>query len=219
MATTLEIKGKDGKKAGTHTVAEKLDAAKPKNHVLHRAVVTEEANSRQGTQCAKTRAEVKGGGKKPYKQKKTGNARQGTTRAPQYAHGSMALAVKPRDYDKKLNRKERRAAILGALNAKIESGDLTVAEAIAFSEPKTKHAAELLKSYDLTAVRRVLIILPEYDETTLKCFRNLPNVEVRTAPGGKETKTAVFSARDVLIAHKVVVAKEALAKIEEVWAK
>ncbi len=219
MATTLEIKSKDGKKVGTHSVAEALDAAKPSAHVLHRAVVTEEANSRQGTQSAKTRAEVRGGGKKPYKQKKTGNARQGTTRAPHYAHGGVALAVKPRGYDKKLNRKERRTAILGALNAKIEAGNLAVADQIVFAEPKTKLAAELLKTFELTDVRRVLVILPEYDETTLKCFRNLPNVEVRTAPGAQGTKTAVFSARDVLVAHKVIVAKDALAKIEEVWAK
>lgn len=219
MATTLEIRSKDGKKVGTHSVGEVIGAAKPSNHVLHRAVVAEEANSRQGTQSAKTRAEVRGGGKKPYKQKKTGNARQGTTRAPHYAHGSMALAVKPRGYEKKLNRKERRTAILGALNGKIESGDLLVADQITFAEPKTKLAAELLKTFELTDVRRVLVILPEYDETTLKCFRNLPNVEVRTAPGAQGTKTAVFSARDVLVAHKVIVAKDALAKIEEVWAK
>jgi len=219
MATTLEIKGKDGKKVGTHTVSETLAAVTPKDHLLHRAVVVEEANSRQGTQSAKTRAEVKGGGKKPYKQKKTGRARQGTTRAPHYAHGSMALAVKPRDYEKKMNRKERRAAILGALHEKIEAGDLTVADKIAFAEKKTKLAADMLKSFELTKVRRVLVILPEYDETTLKCFDNLPNVEVRTAPGAQGTKTAVFSARDVLVAHKVIVAKDALAKIEEVWAK
>jgi len=219
MATTIEIKSKDGKKVGTHTVSETLSSAKPKDHVLHRAVVAEEANSRQGTQSAKTRAEVKGGGKKPYKQKKTGRARQGTTRAPQFAHGGVALAVKPRDYDKKLNRKERRAAILGAINAKIEEGNLLVADQIAFAEKKTKLATELLKGFELTKVRRVLVILPEYDETTLKCFDNLPNVEVRTAPGAQGTKTAVFSARDVLVAHKVIVAKDALAKIEEVWAK
>jgi large subunit ribosomal protein L4 len=219
MATTLEIKGKDGKKVGTHTVSDALTAAKPKDHLLHRAVVVEEANSRQGTQSAKTRAEVKGGGKKPYKQKKTGRARQGTTRAPHFAHGSMALAVKPRDYEKKMNRKERRAAILGALNEKIEEGNLTVADTIAFAEKKTKLATDLLKSFELAKVRRVLVILPEYDETTLKCFDNLPNVEVRTAPGAQGTKTAVFSARDVLVAHKVIVAKDALAKIEEVWAK
>jgi large subunit ribosomal protein L4 len=176
MATTLEIKSKDGKKVGTHSVADVIGSAKPSNHVLHRAVVAEEANSRQGTQSAKTRAEVKGGGKKPYKQKKTGNARQGTTRAPQFAHGGVALAVKPRGYDKKLNRKERRIAILGALNAKIEAGNLAVADLIAFAEPKTKLAAEFMKSFELTDVRRVLVILPEYDETTLKCFRNLPNV-------------------------------------------
>ncbi|HEY3781743.1 MAG TPA: 50S ribosomal protein L4 [Fimbriimonadaceae bacterium] len=219
MATSLEIKSKDGKKIGTHEVGEAISSAKHGDAVLHRAVVAEEANSRQGTQSAKTRSEVRGGGRKPYKQKKTGNARQGSTRSPHYTHGGMALAVKPRDYDKKLNRKERRAAILSALNLKIEAGDLQVADQINFAEAKTKEATALLKSFDLAKTRRVLVILPEYSETTFKSFRNLPNVEVRTAPGAAGTKTAVFSARDVLVAHKVIVAKDALAKIEEVWSK
>lgn len=218
MATKLDVKSKDGKKAGTHELHEAIASAKPVDHVLHRTIVAEEANRRQGTQSAQTRSEVRGGGRKPYKQKKTGNARQGSTRAPHYAHGGMALAVKPRDYDKKVNKKERRAAILGALAMKIEGGDLTIADQIVFTAPKTKDAAELLKAFDLANTRRVLVILPGYDEPTLKSFRNLPNVEVRTAPGA-EGKTAVFSARDVLVAHKVLIAKDAMAKIEEVWTK
>jgi large subunit ribosomal protein L4 len=219
MATTnLEVKGKDGKSVGTHALSEVILSAKPIPHVLHRAFVSEEANSRQGTQSAKTRSEVRGGGRKPYKQKKTGNARQGSTRSPHYTHGGMALAVKPRDYDKKVNKKERRLAILGALNTKIESGDLMIADQILFTAAKTKDAAELLKTMDLGKVRRVLVILPEYDAMTFKCFRNLPNVEVRTAPAKEGAKTAVFSARDVLVAHKILIAKDALAKIEEVWA-
>jgi len=218
----IEIKSKDGKKVGTHEVSAVITGAKPSATVIHRTVVAEEANQRQGTQSAKTRSEVRGGGRKPYKQKKTGNARQGSTRAPHYAHGGMALAVKPRDYEKKVNRQERRAAILGALNEKIESGSLFVADAIQFAEAKTKDAAKMLKAFDLDQVRRVLVVLPVYDETTFKSFRNLPNVEVRTAPAGKAdegAKTVAFSARDVMVAHKVLIAKDALAKIEEVWAK
>ena len=215
---SLEVKSKEGKKVGTHNVSEAISSAKPVAHVLHRTVVAEEANKRQGTQNAKTRSEVSGGGRKPYKQKKTGNARQGSTRSPHYTHGGMALAVKPRDYDKKVNKKERRAAILGALNAKIESGDLTIADQIVFSAPKTKEAAEMLKALELNNARRILVILAEYDEAALRSFRNMPNVEVRTAPG-REGKTAVFSARDVLVAHKVLITQSALAKIEEVWAK
>lgn len=213
----IEIKNKEGKKAGQHTLSEAITSANAT--VLHRTVVAEEANKRQGTQSAKTRSEVKGGGRKPYKQKKTGNARQGSTRSPHYTHGGMALAVKPRDYEKKVNKKERRAAILGALAAKFESGDATIVDGIVFSEARTKQAIELLKNLQLADARRVLVVLPAHDEVTYKCFRNLPNVTVRTAPGTDGGKTAVFSARDLLVAHKVVLDKSALTKIEEVWAK
>ena len=258
----IEIKTKDGKKSGTYEVHAAIAGAKPLDHVLHRTIVAEEANRRQGTQSAQTRSEVRGGGKKPYKQKKTGNARQGSIRAPHYAHGAMALAVKPRQYDKKVNKKERRAAILGALNMKIESGDLAIADQIVFTVPKTRDAANLLKALELANARRLLVILPSYDEPTLKSFRNLPNVVVRTAPSNApaagdqeeptkkaktkdadqakskktkakaektststlkhsntQAKAAVFSARDILVAHKVLIAKDALQKIEEVWAK
>src|SRR6195256_5905895 len=109
----IEVKSKDGKKVGTHKLSEGISSAEPPATVTHRTFVAEEANRRQGTQEAKTRSEVRGGGRKPYKQKKTGNARQGTIRAPHYAHGGMAFAVKPRDYTKGLNKKERIQAILG----------------------------------------------------------------------------------------------------------
>lgn len=215
----LDVQGKGGKKVGTITVSDAITKSNPAVSVVHRAVVAEEANKRQGTQSAKTRSEVRGGGRKPYKQKKTGNARQGSTRSPHYAHGGMALAVKPRDYEKKLNKKERRLAILGALSAKIDAGDVVVAEAIAFKEPKTKSAVEFLEGLGVAAERRLLVILPVVDGATYKSFRNLPNVVVKTAPATeKETKTDVFSARDLLVAHKIVVAQDALKKIEEVWA-
>ncbi len=216
----LEVKSKDGKKVGTHAVSEAISAANPRVSVVHRAVVAEMANKRQGTQSAKTRAEVRGGGRKPYKQKKTGNARQGTVSAPHYAHGGMAFAVKPRDYEKKVNKKERRLAILGALNAKIEAGDVLVTDAIQFTESKTKLANDLLKGMGVAGERRILVILPTIDLVTYKCFRNLPNVVVKTAPTlEKDGKSDVFSARDLLVAHKIVVAQDALKKIEEVWAK
>lgn len=216
----LEVKDKKGKKVGTVDLSKAISEAKPSDAVLHRTVVAEMANARQGTQSAKTRSDVKGGGKKPYKQKKTGHARQGTTRAPHYAHGGMAFAVKPRGYEKKVNKKERRTAILGALNAKAEAGSLVVADAIAFAAPRTKEAADMLKALELNQVKRLLVVLPAYDATAMKCFRNMPNVTVRTAPSGeKDSKTEVFSARDVLVAHKVLIAKDALSKVEEVWSK
>jgi large subunit ribosomal protein L4 len=220
----IQIQRKDGKKAGKFEINEKLATAPAKMVSTHRTVVAEEANKRQGTQSAKTRSEVRGGGRKPYKQKKTGNARQGSTRSPHYAHGAMALAVKPRDYEKKINRKERRAAILGALSAHLEAGNVTVIDSIVFAEPRTKQAVDLLKAFGLENQPRVLVILPQYDEVTYKSFRNLPNVEVRTAPaavaGGSEAvKTSVFSTRDLLVARKLVIAQEALTRIQEVWAK
>lgn len=212
---TVEIKDIKGKVVGKHELAEVISGAAPLTHLLHQAVVTEEANSRQGTQSAKTRSETRGGGRKPYKQKKTGNARQGTIRAPHYAHGGMALAVKPRDYSKKMNRKERRAAILGALNAQIDGGNVIVTDKILFTAAKTKDAAAMLAGFGLTDVKRVLVILAHYDETTFKCFRNIPNVTVRTAPSNEEgAKTVAFSTRDVLVAHKIVIAAEALRAVE-----
>ena len=219
---TIEIKDKGGKKVGSHDLSAVLTTIGASHTTIHRTVVAEEANARQGTQSAKTRSEVRGGGRKPYKQKKTGNARQGTIRAPHYAHGGMAMAVKPRDYSKKVNQRERRAAILSSLAMHFEAGNVSVVDAIAFAQPKTKDAIALLAALGLGGVRRVLVILPEYDEVTLKSFRNLTNVVVRTAPasvksGEEGPKTQAFSARDVLVAHKVVVAKDALARIEEVW--
>lgn len=214
----LEIKDAKGKKVGKHVVNEAVKSVA--KHRLHRAIVAEEANSRQGTQSAKTRSEVRGGGRKPYKQKKTGNARQGTIRAPHYAGGGMALAVKPRDYTKKLNVKERRAALLGAIAHQVEAGNLQVVDSIRFATAKTKDAVEFLKACGVADARRILVVLPEYDATTYKCFRNLPNVEVRTAPAAKDSdvKTAAFSVRDMMVAHKIVVAKDAMQRIEEVWA-
>jgi large subunit ribosomal protein L4 len=220
---SLEIKDSKGKKVGSQDLSAALTTISASQTTIHRTVVAEEANKRQGTQSAKTRSETRGGGRKPYKQKKTGNARQGTIRAPHYAHGGMAFAVKPRDYTKKVNQRERRAAILSAFAMHVEAGNVTVVDKVAFAAPKTKDAIAFLGALGLGEVKRVLLILPEYDETVLKSFRNLSSVVVRTAPasvkkGEAGPKTQAFSARDVLVAHKIVIAKEALAKIEEVWA-
>jgi large subunit ribosomal protein L4 len=214
----LEIKDKSGKNVGKQQISEAIATAPVKAVSLHRAVVAEEANARQGTQKAKTRSETRGGGRKPYKQKKTGNARQGTIRAPHYAHGGMALAVAPRDYEKKVNRKERRAAILGALSTQIDAGNVSLVDSIVFAEPRTKDALSMLEALGLKNQRRVLIILPAYDGVTLKSFRNLSNVTVKTAPSKEQgAKQEAFSARDLLVAHKIVIVADAMTKIEEVW--
>ena len=198
-----------------------------KNSTVHRVVVAEQANMRQGTQSAKTRGETRGGGRKPYKQKKTGRARQGSIRAPHYAHGGMAFAVKPRDYDQKVNRKERRLALKSAFTSRVEAGDVIVLDEISFSKPKTKDAVKVIADAGISA-KRVLVILPRYDEAAVKSFRNLRNggemkVEVRTAPasvkpGAERIKTQSFSTRDLLLAHKILIAKDALKAMEEVWA-
>jgi large subunit ribosomal protein L4 len=221
----VTIKRQDGKDAGTYTLSEKLAGASASHTTLHRTVVAEEANARQGTQQTKGRSDVRGGGRKPYKQKKTGNARQGSTRSPHYAHGATAMPIVPRDYTKKVNKRERRAAILTSLGAQFDAGNVTVVDSIAFAEPKTKEAIAFLVAIGLADARRVLVILPQYDEVAYKSFRNIKNVEVRTAPASvkaadeDKVKTQAFSTRDLLLANKVVIAQEALAKIEEVWAK
>jgi large subunit ribosomal protein L4 len=219
----IEVKSKDGQSVGKHTFGAKVAKLRAASATsVHRTVLAEEARGRQGTQSAQTRSEVSGGGRKPYKQKKTGNARQGSDRAPHYAHGAMAFAVKPREYGKKVNRKERRASILTALFAKIDAGDVVVLDAITFDEAKTKPAQELLKTLGVAAEKTVLVILPTYDVPTYKSFRNISNVTVKTAPArvakGDAAKTDVFSARDLLVARKIVVAQDALVRIEEAWA-
>jgi large subunit ribosomal protein L4 len=221
---SLEIKTAAGKAGGKVELGVKLTEATASHTSIHRAVVAEEANKRQGTQSAKTRSETRGGGRKPYKQKKTGNARQGSTRSPHYAHGSMALAVKPRDYEKKINKRERRAAILTAFASHVAAGNVTVAEKLLFTEPKTSEATKLIEAVGLKDARKILVILENYDEATFKSFRNIANVTVRTAPsssakGAEAAKTQAFSTRDLLVATNILVAKDALAKIEEVWAK
>lgn len=214
----LEIKDAKGKVVGSHEFGEGIASVQPLTHLIHQAVVTEEANSRQGTQKAKTRSEARGGGRKPYKQKKTGNARQGSIRAPHYAHGAMAFAVAPRDYTKKMNRKERRIAIVGALNAQITAGNVLVTDKISFAQPKTKEAANLLSQFGLTEVRRVLVVMETYDASTYKSFANLPNVVVRTAPArGEDAHAVAFSARDLLVAHKILTTGNALKMIEDIW--
>ncbi len=213
----IEIRSAKGEVVGKHTIGGVLAEVQLNHPSVHRAVVAEQAAARQGTQSAKTRSEVRGGGRKPYRQKKTGNARQGSIRAPHYKHGGMAFAVKPRSYEKKVNKKERRLAVLGLLSQRIEAGDFLLTDTISFAAPKTKDAVAWLAALGVGAETRVLVILPEYDEVTLKSFRNLPNVVVRTAPS-KEGKSSAFSARDLLLARKVVAAKAAMERIEEVWA-
>ncbi len=217
MAEILKF-DKKGKQSGSHKLAEAIAELEVNGNVLHRAVLAEEANTRQGTHSARTRSEARGGGRKPYKQKKTGNARQGTIRAPQYAHGGMALAIKPRDYTKKVNKKERRLAIIAAFGAKANAGDVIICSDFNFAEPKTKDAQAFLKALGLQDTKRVLIVVPSYDDVVVKSFRNIPGIEIRTAPS-RDGTAASFSTRDLLVAHKIVVTENAMTKTEETWLK
>lgn len=214
----LEIFDNKGKSVGKHKLAEPIASLEVAGSVVHRTVVAEQANARQGTQSAKTRSEARGGGRKPYKQKKTGNARQGTIRAPHYAHGGMALAVKPRDYTKKVNKKERRLATIAAFSAKANAGDIVVTKDWAPAAPKTKDAQTLINALGLTATKRILFVIAENNDAVVKSFRNIPGVEVRTAPS-RDGKAAAFSTRDLLVAHKIVLTESAMKKTEEAWLK
>ncbi|MFN8139050.1 MAG: 50S ribosomal protein L4 [Fimbriimonadales bacterium] len=217
---SLKILDKSGKAKGDLKLSGALASAEVHGAVLHRTVVAEEANNRQGTQKAKTRAEVRGGGRKPYRQKKTGRARQGTISAPHYYHGGVAFAPVPRDYSKKVNKKERRLAISNALAARINGGDVIVVDEISFGTPRTKEACALLKNTGASGVKRVLVILDQYDNDVWLAFRNIPNVKVRTAPSksSDEDHAVGFSTRDLLVAHKIIIAQGAFKAMEEAWA-
>jgi large subunit ribosomal protein L4 len=197
-----------GKPVGEYEVSEKLLAGK--NPTLHRTVVAQLAHLRQGTHDTLTRGEVRGGGRKPWPQKHTGRARQGSIRAPHWRHGGVVHGPTPRDYNPIVNKKERRAAIRAALADKIESGALRVVEDLQFPEIKTKHAAAFLKALGVEN-GRVLILLHEPNEVVYKSFRNLPNVLVRIAPA--------FALHELIPARTVIATRAAVQKMEEVWAR
>ncbi|HWP31709.1 MAG TPA: 50S ribosomal protein L4 [Fimbriimonadales bacterium] len=219
----LKVLDSKGKEKGEITLGEAFAKSTPNKWLLHRVVVAEEANQRQGTHKVLTRAEVRGGGRKPWRQKKTGRARQGSIRAPHWRHGGVVHGPVVRSYAQKINKKEKRLALQEAFVAKVNSNDVVVVDEIRFEEPKTKKAVELLNNVGVNGAR-TLVILPEYDEMALLSFRNLPNVEVRTAPArpdekGNAPRTQAFSTRDLLVARKIVVAKEALSRIQEAWSE
>jgi large subunit ribosomal protein L4 len=177
-----------------------------KNSVMHRSVVTQLANSRQGTQSAQTRGEVRGGGRKPWKQKGTGRARAGTLRAPNFVGGGVVFAPKPRDYSKKLNRKENRAALRSALSEKVSDEKLIVLDQLTFSDIKTKSMLEVLENLN---VKKVLIIINDNDKNVILSARNIPGVQM--------SLTNTINVYDILKYDKLIVTKDAVATIEEVY--
>ncbi len=198
-----------GKEVGEIALSEKVFGAEIKEAVLHTAVKAYLANQRQGTQSTLTRTEVSGGGKKPWKQKGTGRARQGSTRAPQWTHGGIALGPKPREYRMDLNKKVKRAALFGALSSKVADNSMIVVDAITAGEYKTKTMVAMLDA--LKAEKKTLIVLPEVDCYVVKSCDNIPGV-----------KTTVYNSintYDILNCDTLIVSKAAVEKIEEVYAK
>ena len=196
-----------GQQVGEIELSEAVFGIEPNEAVVHEVVKNHLANCRQGTQSALTRAEVSGGGKKPWRQKGTGHARQGSTRAPQWTHGGIVFAPKPRDYSYSLNKKVKRLALKSALSAKAAEGAIVVVDELKMAEIKTKTMKDFLGA--VGAVKSV-VITPETDEIVVKSARNIPGVVTTTAK--------VLSVYDIVNAKQLVIDKAALAIIEEVFA-
>ncbi len=199
----------DGTEAGQIELSDEVFGVEVNESLLHQAVVTTLSNKRQGTQSALTRAEVRGGGIKPFRQKGTGHARQGSSRAPQYEAGGVVFAPKPRSYDKKLNRKQKQLAMKSALSMKVMDNDLIVVEEIKFDAPKTKDAVAMLKN--LKAEGKALIVTSEKDDNLILSARNIPGTETSVA--------GAFGVYDVMNCGKLILTKDAVSAIEEVYAK
>ncbi len=197
----------DGKEIGQVDLCDAVFGIEPNEIVVHEVVKNHLANCRQGTQSALTRAEVSGGGIKPWRQKGTGRARQGSIRAPQWTHGGIVFAPKPRDYSYALNKKVKRLALKSALSDKAASGNIVVVDKIEMSEIKTKAMKDFLGALN---VGKSVVITPEVNENVVKSARNIPGVITTTAK--------ILSVYDIVNAKQLIIDKDALAVIEEVFA-
>ena len=204
----VQVLDMQGKKVSTVDLADSIFGIEPNAAVMHMMVVSYLANQRQGTQSALTRSEVSGGGRKPWRQKGTGRARQGSTRAPQWYHGGVVFAPKPRDYRFSVNKKVKRLAMKSAFSSKAQADEIIVIDKIAFDEIKTAKAAAMLSA--VGSERKALIVLPEIDEKAIKSYRNIAGV--------KTAQVNELNVYDILNADKLIIAKDALTKIEEVYA-
>ena len=199
---------KTGKKVSDIALSDAIFAITPNASAMHLCVVAYLANQRQGTQSTLTRAEVRGGGKKPWRQKGSGRARQGAIRSPQWTHGGIALGPKPREYGKTVNKKVRRLAMKSALSSKVAAEELIVLDSLEMNEIKTKEVVSVLKA--LETGKKVLIVLPEKNETVYRSARNIKGV--------KTTLVSTLNVYDILNCDSLVVLKDAVSKIEEVYA-
>ncbi|MBQ9980393.1 MAG: 50S ribosomal protein L4 [Oscillospiraceae bacterium] len=205
---TVKVLNMQGAEVGEVQLSDAIFGVEPNISVMHDSVKCHLANCRQGTQSALTRAEVSGGGKKPYRQKGTGQARQGSTRAVQWTHGGVAFAPKPRDYSYSINKKMRRLALKSALSAKAAEGEIVVIDEIKMDDIKTKTFKNFLTAVGVE--KKALVVMPEVNENVIKSARNIPGVAT--------TPATIISVYDVLNTGKLVLDKAALATIEEVFA-
>ena len=204
----IKVVNMAGESVGTMNLSDAIFAADVNGAVLHMAVKSYLGNQRQGTQSTLTRTEVSGGGKKPWRQKGTGRARQGSTRSPQWTHGGIALGPKPRLYKSKMNKKVRKLAMISALSSKVAGGEMIVVDNITTAEYKTKTMVKMLAA--VGAAKKVLVVLPEKDEKVQGSFANIPGVKV--------SLYNTLNVYDILNCDSFIVAKAAVEKIEEVYA-
>lgn len=204
----LSVLDMKGKKVSDIELNDSIFSIEPNMSAMHLVVVNYLANQRQGTQSTLTRSEVSGGGKKPWRQKGTGRARQGSTRAPQWYHGGIALGPKPRDYGFSINKKVRRLAMKSALSSKVAADEMIVLDNLALDAVKTKDVVAVLSAID--AGKKTLIVLPEKNDVIYKSARNIAGV--------KTTLVSTLNVYDILNCDKIVVLKDAASKIEEVYA-
>ena len=204
----LAVLDKTGKKVSDIELKDEIFAIEPNKSAMHLVVVNYLANQRQGTQSTLTRSEVSGGGKKPWKQKGTGRARQGSTRAPQWTHGGIALGPKPRDYGFDVNKKVRRLAMKSALSSQVAADEMIVVDDLSMDAIKTKEMANILSA--VKAGKKTLIVLPEKNDVLYKSARNIEGTNV--------SLVNTLNVYDILNCNTIVVLKDAVAKIEEVYA-
>ena len=197
----------EGKEVGKIDLSDAVFGVEVNEHLVHMAVVSQLANNRQGTQKAKTRSEVSGGGRKPWRQKGTGHARQGSTRAPQWTGGGMVFAPTPRDYTITLNKKEKRAALKSALTSRVNENKFVVVDELKFDEVKTKNFKAVMNNLK---VSKALVVLADNDQNTVLSARNIPEV--------KTSLVNTINVFDILKYNTVVATKAAVASIEEVYA-
>ena len=204
---SIKVLNMKGEQAGTMELADSVFGIEPNTAAMHAVVVNYLANQRQGTQSALTRTEVAGGGKKPWRQKGTGHARQGSTRAPQWRHGGVVFAPKPREYRYELNKKLRRLAMRSALSAKVADGNFIVVDELSMTEIKTKAMAEVLKA--VGGGKKTMIVMPGVDEKVIKSARNIEGVTTAL--------TNTINVYQLLRNDKIVIAKQAVEMLQEVY--